>query len=194
MLSVFGLKNTETAKNFVPIPVSKFYRLINHGPCVLLTSGKDDRINVAPAAWFTTVTEAPPLLALPVAERHYTSELIRETREFALNIPSDDMLYAVIYTGKSSGRNEKKMAMAGLTPKPGVKIGTPYIRQCIGHIECQVKDILPYGDSLLFIANVLYAEARQVLFDDYWITERARTIHHLGSAYFATTGKRYKIR
>jgi hypothetical protein len=32
------------------------------------------------------------------------------------------------------------------------------------------------------------------MFDNYWITEKARTIHHLGGSYFTETGKRFKVR
>lgn len=195
MLSVFGSKNTEASKSaFTQIPPEKFYRLINHGPCVLVTSGRDEKTNVAPLTWFTTVSEAPPMLALPIAERHYTAELIRATGEFTLNIPSEDIIYGIIYVGKSSGRNENKIKMAGLTPCKGMQNSTPYIGECIAHIECRVKDTHTYGTMLLFIADVLYAQVRQDLFDDYWITEKARTVHHLGNAYFARVGKRYKVR
>jgi flavin reductase (DIM6/NTAB) family NADH-FMN oxidoreductase RutF len=176
------------------ISLDKYYRLINHGSCVLVTSGAQGKINVAPVAWTTPVNDEPPLIAMPLAENHYTTELIQQYRQFVINIPGEDLLPAIMHAGKSSGRNENKFKMAGLTPVDGVKIQTPHIQECIGYLECRVKDQYKYDGVILFVAEVVYAQAREDMFDEAWITEKAKTVHHLGGGYFATIGKRYKVK
>jgi flavin reductase (DIM6/NTAB) family NADH-FMN oxidoreductase RutF len=73
-------------------------------------------------------------------------------------------------------------------------VKTPHIRECIGFLECRVKERHSYDGVSLFIADVLHAEADDRLFDDTWISEKANTLHHLGGGYFAVTGKRFKAR
>lgn len=176
------------------IPLIEFYRLINHGPVVLVTSGKDEKTNIAPIAWLTPINDEPQLLAIPIAEKHYTTELINETGEFVINIPDKSLIDAVQYAGKASGRHENKFKMSGLSPVDGKKVKTPHIQECIGFLECRVKDRLSYDGVTVFIADVLHAEADDKRFDDTWISEKANTLHHLGGGYFAVTGKRFKAR
>jgi flavin reductase (DIM6/NTAB) family NADH-FMN oxidoreductase RutF len=99
-----------------------------------------------------------------------------------------------LFTGKTSGRHENKFKMSGLTAADGKKVKTPHIEECLGFLECRVKDRLPYDGVTLFIAEVLHAEADDKFFDGTWISEKADTIHHLGGGYFAVTGKRFKTR
>ena len=177
---------------FKKIELRHFYRLISHGPCVLVTSGDNDKSNIAPMAWITPVNSEPPLVGIPLPDNHYTTELINARKEFAINIPGNGLIDAIMYTGKASGRSENKFKMSGLTPESGILIATPHIKECAGFIECRVKDRHLYNGMTLFIADVLYAAADDELFDESWITERVKTIHHLGGSYFAVIGKRFK--
>ncbi|MHB9155416.1 MAG: flavin reductase family protein [Endomicrobiales bacterium] len=176
------------------IPLEKTYRLINHGPCVLITSGTDERSNIAPVAWLAPVNDEPAIIVLPLAKTHYTAELIEAHRQFAVNIPDEKLLPAILHAGKASGRNENKFKSAGLTAAPGVKIKTPHIEECIGYLECSVREQREYNGVAMFVADVVYAQAREDLFDETWITEKAKTVHHLGGGYFAQTGKRFKAK
>jgi flavin reductase (DIM6/NTAB) family NADH-FMN oxidoreductase RutF len=174
------------------VALNEFYRLINHGPVVLVTSAAEDRANIAPVAWTTPLNDDPALVALPIAEPHFTTELIRRSGEFAINVPGRELLPAIIHAGKSSGRNENKFTTVGLTPQPGIQIKTPHIGECIGFLECRVQDTRSYDGVTVFIARVLYAAAEDACFDGCWIPEKANTLHHLGGGYFALTGRRFK--
>lgn len=178
---------------FKNIPLEKFYRLINNGPCVLITSSIDKtNANIAPVAWTATINDEPPIVGIILSETHYTSELIIKSGEFVINIPDEKLLPAIMHTGKVSGKKENKFQATGLTPENGVKIETPHIKECIGYIECKVKNKLSYDGVILFIADVLYAQVKNDVFDEYWIPEKAKTVHHLGGAYFTLPGKRFK--
>jgi flavin reductase (DIM6/NTAB) family NADH-FMN oxidoreductase RutF len=174
---------------FKEIPLGKSYRLINHGPCVLVSSGNGEKANIAPVAWTTPVNDEPPLVGMPLADEHYTTELINRFNQFVINIPNEELLPAIMHTGKASGRNENKFTAAGLTAVPGVKIDTPHIGECIGFLECTVRERHLLSGVTLFIAEIVHAQADDAVFDECWIAEKAKTVHHLGGAYFATIGK-----
>jgi flavin reductase (DIM6/NTAB) family NADH-FMN oxidoreductase RutF len=169
---------------FKNVPLEKSYRLIGSGPCVLITSGKGGKINVAPVAWTTPINDEPALVGISVAEGHYTTELILETGEFAINVPSEKLLPKLMAAGKVSGRNADKFAKTGLTPSACEKISAPYIKECAGYLECRVKESHRYEGVVFFVAEVLAAKAEDELFSDRWISAKARTLHHLSGGEF----------
>ena len=171
------------------IPVNHFYHLINHGPCILITSGNKSKTNIAPIAWITPVNDEPALAAIALSETHYTTELINKTCEFVINIPDTKLLSSVKTAGSVSGRKTDKFKKTGLTPAKGIKSAVPHIKECIGFIECSVIDKINYDGVTLFIGKVLYCAAEKKLFDTIW-NEKAQTIHHLGGKNFALMGKR----
>jgi flavin reductase (DIM6/NTAB) family NADH-FMN oxidoreductase RutF len=175
---------------FKEIKAGGFYHLINHGPCILVTSGKGEKINVASVAWSMPVNDEPPMLAVALAENHYTSELIEQTGEFAVNVPGENLLPALMTCGSISGRKADKFKKAGITPAAGNKIATPHIAECVGFVECKVRETHRLDGVLLVIGNVVYAAAEDSVYDEYWISEKAKTVHHLGGKYFMISGKR----
>jgi flavin reductase (DIM6/NTAB) family NADH-FMN oxidoreductase RutF len=178
----------------VKLPDEEFYHLINHGPCVLITSGSKGIKNVAPIAWVTAVNDEPPLVAACISSAHYTAELIDKYKEFVINIPSVELLEVVEVTGKVSGRKVDKFKLAKIiTPEDGVKVNVVHIKECIGFIEAEVCDCKEYGGVKLYIGKVLHCEVEDSVYDKYLIIEKAKTFHHLGGNKFCISGKEVKI-
>lgn len=79
----------------VPVELAKSYRLLNHGPVVLVTAAAGGRDNVMPAAWVMPVDFDPPLVAAVLASGTFTRELVDASGELALSIPPASMLDAL---------------------------------------------------------------------------------------------------
>ena len=178
--------------NFKELPLEKHYHVINYGPCVIVTSGDGSRANAAPIAWVMPVNDEPALVAIAVADGHYTAELIKKTGEFVINVPDEKMLAALTGCGKVSGRNEDKIKKFNLALGGGKKVGVPHLEDSIGYLECRVKDAHPYDGVILFVATVQLAAVRPDLYDGCIIPEKAKAVHHLGGSWFALTTKRFK--
>ncbi len=174
------------------IPEEEFYHLINHGPCVLITSGSSDKkeINVAPIAWITPLNDEPPLLIICVASSHYTSCLINKYKEFVINIAGEKLLKAIGICGSISGRNTNKFIKAKLTPGKSKFVKTPFLKESIGHIECKLLKKLEFSGVNLYVGKVIYCEVLENFYDKYLITEKAKTPHHVGGNLFFLSGKR----
>ena len=81
-----------------------------------------------------------------VRPSRFTYELIEESNEFTVNVPSADLAKAVAYCGSHSGRDEDKLAKLGLAVAAGQKIDSGVIEACPINYECQVvgkSDIVP---------------------------------------------------
>ncbi|MBN1823143.1 MAG: flavin reductase family protein [Endomicrobiales bacterium] len=177
---------------FKKVPLDISYRLINHGPCVLVTSGDGIKNNVAPVAWTMPVNDDPPLIAVALSVDHYTTELIRKTGELVVNIPDESMLPSILAAGKSSGRKKDKFSEANLTPQKGEKVKACHVKECAGYLECRVVKELEFDGVALFVCGIMAANAKEGLFDEAWITDKAKTVHHVGGGYFMVSGKRIK--
>jgi flavin reductase (DIM6/NTAB) family NADH-FMN oxidoreductase RutF len=178
----------------VDIPLSEANRLINHGPVVLISCQSAGKPNVMTAAWQTPVSKNPPLVAVSIAPGRYSHQLIEESREFVLNIPTHDILKKVHGCGKVSGREVDKFQKYELTPFPASKVNPPLIKECIAHLECTLRDSVKVGDHTLFVGEVLSASVEEDLFDDFLKVDdlRAKTLHHLGSDTYTCPDKRMK--
>jgi flavin reductase (DIM6/NTAB) family NADH-FMN oxidoreductase RutF len=79
---------------------------------------------------------------------------LKQTGEFALNLPTVKMLRAVDWCGVKSGRDFDKFKETGLTPLPAFAIGAPVVAESPLAIECRVKQIIPLGAHNMFLAEV----------------------------------------
>src|ERR671933_2232155 len=91
------------------IPRDQAYRLIACGPVTLVTSFYRGDMNVMTASWLTPVSYRPVLIGLSVHQANLTHDLIRKGGEFAINIPSADLLRQVRYCASVSGREQNKL-------------------------------------------------------------------------------------
>lgn len=176
----------------VPVELARSYRLLNHGPVVLVTSAAGGRDDVMPAAWVMPVDLAPPLVAAVIAEGTFTRELVDASGELALSIPPASMLDPVYDAGQVSGRDADKWERFGLVRLPAARIAAPLVAGCLGWLECRVVD-RSLADSMdLLVCETVAAWADDEVFrDGTWCFEEPdrRSVHHLAGGRFVTSGE-----
>jgi len=125
-------------------------------PAILVGCGTVEKPNLITCAWFGTVCSDPPMVGLAVRESRCSYELIREYREFSVNIPHDSDLRAVQFCGAVSGRTNRKFTELGLTPVacPPLR-SAPMIDEFSLALACRVKHDLHLGSHDLFIAEIV---------------------------------------
>ncbi len=137
---------------------SDIYHLLHPKIAFFVTSiDKSGRPNVMTCAWATPVSEEPSLVIVCIAKESYTAELIRQTREFAINIPTKGLLKALWICGKTSGRETDKFRKAGLKILDAKKVKPPVIKGCAGYIECRLWKTVDAGECYAFFGKVLSA-------------------------------------
>ena len=169
------------------IPINIAYRLINHGPLVLVTSLFKGRIGVTPIAWLMPISDEPPIVALEIWEGHFIYKAILDTGDFVINIPSSEMADLVRKLGSVSGKKVDKVKEYNVKMEPARKINSPRVKDAIGIIECKVRKDKPLADKYnIILGDCVYAEAEKGVFSDRWHPERhgPKTIHHLRGKIF----------
>lgn len=125
-------------------------------PVVLVTCvDSGGRPNIITLAWVGTICSDPPTLGLGIRPQRHSYELISNTGEFVVNIPTVDILQETDFCGMVSGKNIDKFSEAGLTREPAEKVKSPLIRECPVNIECILKKKIPIGAHHLFLGEIV---------------------------------------
>lgn len=141
--------------------------LLNPVPAVLITSkNTKGNINVFTAAWVGTVCTHPPMISVSIRPERLSYEYIKETGEFAVNLPSKSMIKEVDFCGVRSGRQIDKIKKCNFELKECNCIDVPMINECPVCLECKVQNILSLGSHDLFLARVLAVNVEQTLIDN----------------------------
>src|SRR3989344_9430978 len=74
--------------HIAPVPLDKAYRLLNHGPTVLVSAEHAGQHNVMAASWACALDFAPPKVPVALKKAKRTRELVEATDEFALQMPT----------------------------------------------------------------------------------------------------------
>jgi len=136
-------------------------------PVVLLSCvGETGSPNILAVSWVSVVCGTPPMVGVAIRTERFSYALIEETGEFVLNIPPASLLRAVDFCGTASGGSVDKFSQANLTPVPGVKVRPPLIEECPINLECVVRQALPLGSHVLFLAEVAAVHADAGVVED----------------------------
>ena len=122
---------------------------------VLVTSRHEGRDNIITLDWAMPVSFAPPLVAISVAPKRFSHDMIKGSKEFVLAIPTPQMQEAVLYCGTHSGKDTDKFKGSGLTKAKASKVKAPLIKEAGANIECRLFSSLEAGDHTIFIGEVL---------------------------------------
>jgi flavin reductase (DIM6/NTAB) family NADH-FMN oxidoreductase RutF len=171
-------------------------RLLGGGPVALITTAWRGNHNVMPAAFVTPLSLDPPLVGVAVHPSRHTHDMIKYSEEFALNIPTLDLLHHSQYLGSVTGSELNKFELTGLPTFRARRVDALLLEGCVGWIECGVHDAYVIGDHTLFVGKVVAASADKDAFDDTWLLDdpELKPLHYLGVNFYATLGERIAAR
>jgi len=177
----------------VRVPLERsLYLLHPYNSCLITSKGKTGKPNVMTVAWIIPVSAKPPLLAMSIRPERYSYNLILESGEFVVNVPSFDLAQSVLLCGRRSGREHDKFKATSLHTQKARKVNVPAVKECVGHLECRIFKTVEAGDHTLIIGEIIKAYARDGYFDQIYNIKRFRPCLHLGKNYFTTCLKRRK--
>lgn len=180
----------------LPVELAKSYRLLNHGPVVLVTSAHGGRRNVMAASWAMPLDFDPPKVAVVIDGRSYTRELVEASGEFALNVPTRARAQATLAVGSRCGRDGDKFDAVGLQTFVADKIAAPLVEGCVAWLECRVIDEPANLKYDLFLAEVVAAHADPRVFTEgrwRFPDDASRTLHYMSGGAFFMTGDAFEI-
>lgn len=157
-------------------------------PVLLVGSyDREGRANVMTAAWGGICCSKPPCVYVSLRKATYSYGNLMERRAYTVSVPSSDLVAEADYLGTASGRDEDKLARAGLTAVHSDLVDAPYIAECPLVLECRLVHAIELGLHTQFVGEVLDVKADESVLD-----ERGRlTIERLRPFLYAPPDKAY---
>lgn len=180
----------------IDVPQSSARRLLHPKLTVLLTSvNEEGKPNIITLAWTMPTSFDPPLIAVSIGTSRFSHDLVENSGEFVVNIPTRDILDATLFCGSSFGKSVNKFKETGLTPIKSEEVTPPRVGECVAHLECKVVDKIRTGDHTIFVGEIVASSADEELFDKKsgsYNLEKLQLLYHVGGPDFVSTSEEFK--
>ena len=141
--------------------------LLNPEPPVLVSCGGLEQPNLITIGWTGTICTQPSMVSISVRPERYSHHLIKESGQFAINLPTEQLVRAVDWCGVKSGRDNDKFSACKLHAAPGsVLTDCPILEESPVNLECRVTQVIPLGSHDLFLAEVVACDVDEGLLDE----------------------------
>jgi len=182
--------------NIFPVPLDKAYRLLNHGPTVLVSARHGAVDNVMAAAWCSALDLAPTKLTVVLDKSAKTRELVEQSGQFVIQLPTvaqARLTHAVGSLSLHDAPEKLKQCGVALFGMDGHDL--PFVAGCSAWLACK-RIAEPHNEQAydLFIGEVTAAWADSRVFrDGHWHFKDAdpslRSLHYVAGGHFYAIGE-----
>lgn len=157
-------------------------------PVALVSCGTVEKSNITTIAWTGIICSDPMMVYISIRPTRYSSTIIKENKEFVINLPNQNQVVEADFCGTKSGRDIDKFKECNFTKGISKNISSPFIKECPISLECKVKEIKNLGSHEMFIAEVLCVNCDEELIDENEniLYEKADLISFAGKKYLAS--------
>ena len=135
-------------------------------PAVLVSCGTMESANMLTVAWTGIINTDPAMTYISVRPERYSYDIIKKSREFVINLTTEDLAFATDYAGVTTGKKIDKFKELNLTPEKGYNVSAPGIKESPVSIECKVTEIKELGSHHMFIAEILSVNVDEKYLDN----------------------------
>lgn len=144
------------------IDLTKWHKTLAPRTTVLVsTIDKKGVSNAAPFSFVMPVSVNPPIIAIAMVATRHTLANIRETGDFVVNIPDQEILSQLWQCGKALPKGVSEIKEARLTEQKSLKVNSPRIKECFCWYECRSKDEIQVGDHIIVLGDIVYGERKE---------------------------------
>ena len=136
-------------------------------PAVMVSCGTMEKSNIMTVAWTGILNTNPATCYISVRPERYSHSIIKDTKEFAINLTTRKLAYATDWCGVKTGAKVDKFKEMNLHKEKADFLQAPLIKESPVSIECKVKEIVSLGSHDMFIADVLSIDV-----DEKYINEK----------------------
>lgn len=164
--------------DFAILPAKEQYKLllstiVPRPIAWVVSQDRNGCLNAAPFSFFNAFAVDPPVVGIGIGSHDSdqphglgrpkdTRRNIRDTKEFVVNLVSEDMASAMNITAIEFGPSVCELSEAKIETRPSVHIKPPRIAGSPVAIECELMQIVDLGkDTGLVLARVLAMHIRE---------------------------------
>ena len=124
-------------------------------PAVMVSCGTMEKSNIITVAWTGIINTNPAMVYISVRPTRYSYNLIKDQKEFVINLTTKSLTRATDWCGVKSGAKVDKFKEMKLHKEKASIVKCPMIQDSPVSIECKVKEIKELGSHTMFIAEVV---------------------------------------
>ena len=132
---------------------------------IATVADKAGNSNLITISYGGIVNATPPMVYMSVRDTRYSYPMLKETGEFVINIPGENLTKETDLCGIISASKEDKWAVTKFTKIPASIVKVPMIAECPVNIECVTKHVIALGSHDIFIAEVVATHADEEVLD-----------------------------
>lgn len=134
-------------------------------PAVMVSCGTMEKSNIITVAWTGIINTDPAMVYISVRPTRFSYEIIKNSKEFVINLTDEKLVYAADWCGVKTGSKIDKFNEMNLTKGKAKFVKCPIIKEAPVSIECKVTEIKDLGSHHMFIAKVLAIHADDKFID-----------------------------
>lgn len=134
-------------------------------PPVMVSVGDMENSNIITIGWTGILSTIPPRTYISVRPQRHSYNIIKETKEFVINLTTKEQARIVDYAGIYTGAKVDKFKQCSLTKTPSKEVACPTIKECPLALECRVIEIIPMGTHDVFIADIVSVSCDDSIID-----------------------------
>ena len=157
--------------DFATIPAKERYKLlvstvVPRPIAWVVSQDAGGQLNAAPFSFFNAFAGDPPVVGIGIGSHEPgrpkdTRRNIRETRQFVVNLVSEEMARAMNVTAIEFESGINELIEAGLTTAPSLHVKPPRIAESPVSMECELLQIVELGpENALVLGRVLAMRVR----------------------------------
>lgn len=135
-------------------------------PAVMVSCGTMENSNIITVAWTGILNTNPATVYISVRPTRYSHKLIKEQKEFVINLTNKELAKATDWCGVKTGAKVDKFKEMHLHKEKANFVSCPMIKESPVSVECRVKEIKSLGSHDMFIAEVLAINADEKYIDE----------------------------
>ena len=128
--------------------------LLSPVPPVMVSCGDMEKSNIITIAWTGIINSNPPKTYVSIRPQRHSFEIIKNTKEFVINLTPASLVKEADYCGIYTGAKVDKFEKCRLTKAEASTVSCPIIEECPMNLECAVTDIVELGSHHMFIADI----------------------------------------
>jgi flavin reductase (DIM6/NTAB) family NADH-FMN oxidoreductase RutF len=174
-------------------------------PIALVSSIDQGNVrNLAPFSYFTACSSNPPVVvfcpinrpAPPMAKD--TLRNVLETREFVVNIVSEDFVERMNACAAQVGPEVDEFELSGLTPLASDLVRPPRVAESQIHMECRLLQVVQVSDrpggGTLVLGEVLRFHLREGLVENFRVDpDKLRAVGRMAGSTYVRTNDRFDL-
>lgn len=135
-------------------------------PPALISCSHNGVDNLITIGWTGILNTDPAKTYISVRPERFSYNLIKESGEFVINLPSSHIIRSIDFCGVRSGKDVDKFKVCKLTKEKASIVNCPMVAESPVSLECKVTDVIHLGTHDMFMADIVAVNVDERYIDE----------------------------